>query len=623
MSRKINGHITGLKNTQLDRLEQLFSMRVDKDELISRDVLDIMTAISLETNREIALYIDRKGRIVEISVGSSSTVGLADTGIRRARSRLSGIRCVHTHPNSSPELSDVDISALRQLKLDAMASVGVHPGQEPLFCAALLSAPDQHLTGREAPHKDLLFIGPATLEQMNRIRIMKIIEEADKEYMLPDVSEENSQVEKALLVALQRSGMSEEKITESMEELERLAETAGVMALQKIVQQKARPDAATYLGSGKVEEIKLAAQVQDVTLLIFDDELSPAQQRNLEDITGLKIIDRTTLILDIFAQRARTMEGKLQVELAQLTYMLPRLMGKGTALSRLGGGIGTRGPGETKLEVDRRRIRKRISDLTKQLEAVKKNRLLHRQHRKNTPVPIVSLCGYTNAGKSTLLNRLTDAEVLAEDKLFATLDPTTRRYVLPDNRVVLVSDTVGFINKIPHHLIAAFRATLEEIEEADMLLHVVDASHHAMDAQMSAVMELLTELGVTDKPVITVFNKVDRLPGDFNILSYKTKFPGCVFISARTGMGIDDLVNAISDHIPDGRKKATYALPYSKGELLAGFHQHGEVLSTEYQEDHILVTAQLDHQFMAKAAEFLVLPDDAHEPQKDDRGETN
>ena len=330
----------------------------------------------------------------------------------------------------------------------------------------------------------------------------------------------------------------EQNISETLAELERLVETAGGEAVGTIIQRRQRPDIATYIGKGKLEELKALQQETHATTVVFDDQLSPAQQRNIEKIMEVKVIDRTALILDIFAQRANSYEGKLQVELAQMRYLLPRLGGKGLVMSRLGGGIGTRGPGETKLEVDRRTIRDKIHDIEESLKTVSAQRALQRNRRVQSGLPCVAIVGYTNAGKSTLLNRLTDAGVLVEDKLFATLDPTIRMLILPSGRKVLLADTVGFIRKLPHALIAAFRATLEEVVYADLLIHVIDASSEEWEDQSRSVYEVLKELGASDKKVLTVMNKVDCLngPAKFRRLLWK---PGAIAISAAAGARAD------------------------------------------------------------------------------------
>ena len=354
------------------------------------------------------------------------------------------------------------------------------------------------------------------------------------------------EIETALLVGLE-TGNSSWDLDASLQELAQLAETAGVEVKGVVRQKRDRPDAALFIGQGKVKELALLRQQMDANVIIFDDELTPVQQRNLELSLGVKIIDRTALILDIFAQRAHSREGKLQVELAQMRYRLPRLSGKGTELSRLGGGIGTRGPGETKLEVDRRRVRTRINDIEKELALVLQQRQQQRQRRKDNEVPLIALVGYTNAGKSTLLNALTDAGVLAENKLFATLDPTTRSVTLPDGETILFSDTVGFIQKLPHQLVAAFRATLEEVVEADLLLHVVDASHSQREAQEQAVYEVLKELKVAEKPMLLVFNKADRMEaGEPAVVERLLRRGDAFLVSALQKTGLEELLLAVA-----------------------------------------------------------------------------
>ncbi len=607
MSNKVSGNISGLKNTQLKRLELLYDMKVDKDQFVSPEIVGEMSQLSLETGREIAVYINRKGKLVDVAVGDHATVSLNEVKGRRGSGRLSGVRCIHTHPESTGALSDIDLTAMESLGLDAMAAVGVRRSREPEIYVGLLN-PERSLP---APFEDRFTIfGPYSVAETVGSHLMAAIAAIDRQAAKKSVEPAADIMEKAILVAVYRPG-EEEQGDNSLRELAQLAETAGVGVLHRTYQSRPKPDAATYIGRGKVNELRLEAQVLGANVIIFDDELSPAQQRNLEEITGIKIIDRTALILDIFAQRARTMEGKLQVELAQLNYLLPRLMGKGIALSRLGGGIGTRGPGETKLEVDRRRIRKRISDLNRELHMVKKNRELHRMNRRSIPVPVVSLCGYTNSGKSTLLNRLTNSDVPAEDKLFATLDPTTRKLELAGNKEVLISDTVGFINKIPHHVIAAFRATLEEVVEADVLLHVVDISHPGMERQMETVLGLLAELGVTEKPMITVFNKMDKVKNGELVARLRLKIPDSVFISALTGAGIDDLINLLSVTVPVSRLRETYMVPYASTSVAALLHEKGEVIEEQYLPEYILITADVDEQTAARVRQFKLRP--AHE----------
>ncbi len=405
-------------------------------------------------------------------------------------------------------------------------------------------------------------------------------------------SEREREREKAVLVGVEAPGEDPAQVAYSLEELARLADTAGADVIRQVVQKRSRPDAATWLGRGKSEELAETCRESGAGLVIFDRELSPAQARNLEDITGVRVIDRTQLILDIFARRARTREGKLQVELAQLNYLLPRLTGRGAELYRLGGGIGTRGPGETRLEVDRRRIRKRITDLNAEIREIKKHRDLLRRGRKEIPLPLVALVGYTNAGKSTVLKNLTGAGVLVEDKLFATLDPTTRRVVLPNNETILLTDTVGFIQNLPHHLVAAFRATLEEVVEADLLIHVVDFSHPNMEGQIDAVNQVLESLGAAAKPVIMAYNKIDLLT-DNVILPAEKRTPS-VEMSALSGHGLDDLLVAVGRALSSRRIRTVFFIPYEKGGLLSMLHEKGRVLKEEPGEEGITVEVEIE-----------------------------
>ena len=373
---------------------------------------------------------------------------------------------------------------------------------------------------------------------------------------------ENSvEPEVAVLVGID-TGLYDAEV--SMDELEELARTAGAVVAAKIIQKRDKPDTATYVGSGRLEEIKDFTEANDVDLLIFDGELTPSQQRNIEDETDVRVIDRTTLILDIFAARARSNEGKIQVELAQLKYSLPRLGGKGTQMSRLGGGIGTRGPGESKLESDRRHIRRRIQSLQEELVQIAKRRENLRTRREKDGVETVAIVGYTNAGKSTLMNTLTNAGVLAENKLFATLDPTSRALTLPDGRTVMLIDTVGLVRRLPHQLVDAFRSTLEEAANATVILNICDASDEHCTEHLNVTMNLLAALGCADKPIISVLNKCDLCGGSF-VLPAQGEF---VMISAKTGEGLGNLLAKIQLSLPLTRKKAELLIPYSDGGLV-------------------------------------------------------
>lgn len=409
-------------------------------------------------------------------------------------------------------------------------------------------------------------------------------------------------VERAILVSIQTGNDEEDRI--SLDELAELVHTAGAEIIGTFGQRRQKKDPTHYIGQGKAEELYAEVQELGADLVIVDDELSPIQQRNLEDAVSVRVIDRTQLILDIFAQRAQTREGKLQVELAQLKYLLPRLVGSGAAMSRLGGGIGTRGPGETKLESDRRRIRSRITDLSEELEEVRRHRRVQRQARERLPFPTAALVGYTSAGKSTLLNTLTGAEVFVDRKLFATLDPTTRRVLLPDGSALLITDTVGFIRKLPHQLVAAFRATLEEVLEADFLVHVVDASHPDMDSQITAVHEVLSELGAGEKLSVTVFNKSDMVADQYALRLLVASTPRSVYISAKNHEGIPQLMTLLGKTIEDLMVHLTLRIPYGRSDLVSLCYDYGRVLKAEYTADSIMVEADIARDIAGRLAQY-------------------
>jgi GTP-binding protein HflX len=459
MESKIYGDIQGIRKNTVEQLESLYQYVVFSYQTISLELLNQLTTLTEQLNREIAIYINRHGQITHVAIGTNCTVNLPVINGRRSHNRLSGIRCIHTHPGNDSTLSHLDITSLKDMRFDIMAAIGVTNG-------VAVEASFGFISGFTNDEFDIQTIGSLTIDEFINLDLPYLTAQIERNIEAITKPVDLIQEEKAILVGLDRQGKWD--IRDSILELAQLAQTAGAQVIDSVIQKRDKPDAALYIGKGKVQEITHLRQVQDANLIIFDDELSPAQQRNLEQVIGIKVLDRTALILDIFAQRAHSYEGKLQVELAQLRYNLPRLGGQGLVLSRLGGGIGTRGPGETKLEVDRRRIRSRINDIECDINNIKKQRDIRRERRQNTHLLNIALVGYTNAGKSTLLNKLTNAGVLAEDKLFATLDPTTRRIVLPNGQEALLTDTVGFIQKLPHQLIAAFRGTLEEVVQADL-----------------------------------------------------------------------------------------------------------------------------------------------------------
>lgn len=388
----------------------------------------------------------------------------------------------------------------------------------------------------------------------------------------------------------------------TFEELKLLSKTAGVEIVGEAVQKRNRIDPAYYVGRGKAEELAAAVKTLDANAIICDDELSPVQIRNLENLTGVQIIDRTMLILDIFAQRAKTSEGKIQVELAQLQYMLPRLTGKGIELSQEGGGIGTRGPGETKLETDRRHIRRRIHRLKQELKQIQKSRQVIIKSRR---YPVISLVGYTNSGKSTLMNALTDAQVITGDRLFETLDTTTRGLSLPDGRKVLLSDTVGFIRKLPHHLVEAFKSTLEEVKEADLLIHVADGSSPVLNEEIATVNSVLKELGASRKPTILAINKIDKISSQSGYLRGYDR-EKTVQISALKGLNLDKLLKMICDLLSSTRQFAQLLIPYDDGQVLDEIHQNGLVYEIEYKDFGVEVKGSIEKAILKKYEEYVI-----------------
>jgi GTPase len=410
-------------------------------------------------------------------------------------------------------------------------------------------------------------------------------------------------LEKAVLVGLSR-GRDGAQAEASLEELQRLTETAGAEVIATLTHRRDSPDPATFLGKGKAQEVRDIVRAERADTVIVDEELAPGQLRNLEEIFGCKVLDRTALIIDIFAQHAHSSEGKAQVELAQLNYLLPRLRGWGESMSRLGGGIGTRGPGETKLEVDRRRIKKRISNLREEIEDLQKTRTTKRQERVRSRVSSVALVGYTNAGKSTLLNKLTDAGVLVEDKLFSTLDPTTRKLVLPDGRPCVLTDTVGFVRKLPHTLVEAFKSTLEAIR-ADLVLHLVDGSDTDPEGQYMAVRDVLGEIGAAPVPELIAVNKIDAI-SEVDLARLRRRFPEAAVVSALTGEGSEGLLEKIAERVPHPEIEVDLLVPYDRGDVVAALHAAGAVLSEEYLEEGTKVRARLREEQLGRLERYIL-----------------
>ena len=576
---EVHGDLGSIRRPLLEQLQALYDLSVPASQLSTHELNRRMLDITAALGREVAVYINRQGRISAVSVGDTGTVDLPEF---RARSehRLSGIRCVHTHPSGDTVLSDPDLSSLRHMRFDVMAAIG-RDGKEIVGSMGFLAG---ELQPDGMP--EVQCFGPASESDLHRVNMVRLITIINKKLGRHAMKETRTTEERAILAGIETGGALSAKA--SMEELARLAETAGAIVLGQVTQRKERPDTAFFLGRGKVEEIGMAVQNLEANLLILDDEITPSQQNHLEQGLGIKVIDRTALILDIFAQRARSREGKLQVELAQLKYRLPRLGGQGLVLSRLGGGIGTRGPGETKLEVDRRRIHSRIHDIEEQMESMRQRRKLHRSRRRESRIPMAALVGYTNAGKSTLLNALTGSEVYVEDQLFATLDPTTRHLFLPQKQEILLTDTVGFIQKLPHMLVTAFRATLEDVQEADFLLHVVDCSNAEAERQIASVIEVLKELDAEAKPTLYVFNKADCLEDEKRKEQLLRDRDG-IFISARDGRNLDGLKKRLEEFFLDTQVCMTLLVPFHEGRVVTALHHLHAIRSTEYTEQGTLL----------------------------------
>ncbi|MCI8335704.1 MAG: GTPase HflX [Peptococcaceae bacterium] len=594
-SKTIFGNKNGISRYVLQQLAALYDDRAADTSMASYETVAVMAAVTAKIKREVAVYLNRQGQVVFVAVGDCRNVSLPDLGRRRGEHRLSGIRCIHTHPSDNGALSQMDLSALEQLQLDAMVAIGVDSDggvtNIGLAWGGALTDNSSFLYNSWADFAVVDFRGYLTEIEESLSAVTGYQTEAGQE--------------RALLVAVQTETEDEVSYAYSVAELAELAKTAGVEVIGMVRQRCRHAVAATYVGRGKLEEIKQILQNNPAEVVIFNDDLSPVQQRNLEAAIGCKIIDRSSLILDIFAQRAQSNEGKIQVELAQLKYALPRLQGQGLALSRLGGGIGTRGPGETKLETDKRAIKRKIRDLEARLQEIVKTRNLHRQRRNKQNIPLVALVGYTNVGKSSLLNVLTDAAVMVENQLFATLDTTTRLLPLPSGKECLLTDTVGFIRKLPHHLIAAFRATLEESLDADLLLHVVDGASEGVEGQAEVVLGLLKELGVADKKILTVVNKIDLLPEEQGLARLLTIFPESMAISVLEKQGLEALLAKIEAMLSLQTVAFSVCVPFQAGALLDEIHRYGTVNSLEYTAEGTKISGTMEKAYWQKISSQL------------------
>ncbi|MBI5561075.1 MAG: GTPase HflX [Deltaproteobacteria bacterium] len=535
---QLYGNITGLKRDQIKRLERIYRRRVPPQRLITPELGRYLTGLSREIKRQIGIIVDRRGLIVLTIVGDEKEIVIPPLGnYPLGRKALRGVRCIHTHLKNEP-LSEDDLTDLALLRFDCMAAIGV--GEDGL-------PGDVYIGGLRPlnPEGKAYQVFPRTSFHKLDLNMEEFLSTLEDEIGRAVVRDVNDRRERAILVSVSTKPAYEQ--LESLGELGSLAQTGGVVTLDSFHQRPKELNPRYLMGKGKIKELIIKAQQKCATLLIFDQELTPTQIREIGEITELKVIDRTQLILDIFARRAHSRDGKVQVELAQLKYLLTKLTGKGTALSRLAGGIGGRGPGETKLEVDRRRVQDRIQQLEKELKALSRGRFERRRKRRDSAVPIISIVGYTNAGKSTLLNALTKSSTLVEDKLFATLDTATRRLRFPRERDAVITDTVGFIRNLPEDLKKAFRSTFEEMEDADLILHLVDISNPQFEMHMGTVERLLEEMGLDRIPRVLVFNKTDL--ADPMVAGNLSSRYNAVSISATNPQSLDKLLNAVQEKL--------------------------------------------------------------------------
>ncbi|MEC4819218.1 MAG: GTPase HflX [Scytonema sp. PMC 1069.18] len=579
----IFGNLQGLKSSQLKQLQRLYHQRIPGDHITTPEFSQRLAAISTEINQPVCAYLNRRGQVIRVGVGTPRQTQIPLLELPRyGAERLSGIRCIVTHLKSEPP-NEVALTSMALQRLDVLVMLNITGSgfqrrgggatgyvkeaylahltpqdyRAAIASPAIRTASPYLPPGGEenegdteqrsnVPSATWSVSPPMSLDMLTKQDFIDLVEGLEEEFRREFVAQEvDIDHERVLIVGVMTDEFTPQQFQDTLEELGRLVDTAGGEVVQMMRQKRSRIHPQTVVGEGKVQEIALSAQTLGANLVVFDRDLSPAQIRNLESQIGVRVVDRTEVILDIFAQRAQSRAGKLQVELAQLEYMMPRLTGRGQAMSRQGGGIGTRGPGETKLETERRTIQRRIARLQQEVNQLQAHRERLRQRRQHQEVPSVAIVGYTNAGKSTLLNALTNAEVYIADQLFATLDPTTRRLVVPDAhngepQEILVTDTVGFIHELPASLMDAFRATLEEVTEADALLHLVDLSHPAWLSHIRSVREILAQMPVTPGPALVVFNKIDQASSDTLALA-REEFPLAVFISASNRLGLETL----------------------------------------------------------------------------------
>lgn len=599
----IHGNITGIRNSILNELEQLYNIIIPSYLVINQEIIDPLCMLTEYLGREISIGVDRKGKIISVTVGDSNTAPIPHEN--EHPNKLCGLRIIHTHPSGNSTLSLADITALMNLKLDCMVAIGVKDGESTGISLGFCDLKKNRLSYQVT--------APMRIKNAENFSYEDHIKIVQKKLLSLPTGEIYVEKEKAILVSCDSSEM--------LDELEELTLACEVIVVGKVLQKRNMPDVAFYVGKGKAQELALQRQITQADVLIFDDELSGTQIRNLMNITGCKVIDRTTLILEIFANRARTREAKLQIELAQLNYRTTRPIPPGSE-ERAGGGIGSKGPGEKKLEIDRRNIMNRIEALQQELQKLKKVRKTQRERRITGNTPNVALVGYTNVGKSTIRNHLAKINasnkhspkegVLAKNMLFATLETTTRAIILPDQRTITLTDTIGFIRKLSHNLVEAFQSTLEEVKEADLLLHVIDASSESVIKELQAVEKVLLEIEAHEIPSILIFNKMDGMDKEnfkiiestllnISIIDYKST----IWISAKKDLNLDNLLDLVSSSLPNTLKKEIYLVPYTKQNMVAFLHRNAVVLAEEYLEEGTLITAKVNEETRNKMEVFL------------------
>ncbi|MDP0488353.1 MAG: GTPase HflX [Fusobacterium sp. JB020] len=595
----IKGNTHGIKSHILKELDELLNEKIEKQFFIKKELIFRISEISSKINKEISITINRNGKIIDINIGDNSSASIPNISFKEKK--LSGYRIIHTHPNGNSKLSDVDISALIELKLDSMIAIGIDPdgkitGINFAFCK---------IKNNNFYHEEFTVKNIEAVEEFN---YLAKIQEIEKELKNKENTEDDQ--EYAILVGRESK--------DSLLELKELGKACDIETVDIMLQKGTNIDKKFYIGKGKVAELSQLKQIRSANLIIFDEELSGIQIRNLEEATNCKVIDRTFLILEIFARRAKSKEAKIQIKLAKLKYESARLIGLGTTLSRIGGGIGNRGLGETKLELDRRNIKDKISSLKKELTKIKNIRTVQREKRENSGIGKISLVGYTNVGKSTLRNLIVKEycdentakteSVLAKNMLFATLDTTIRVIKLNSNKEVAFIDTVGFIRKLPHDLIEAFKSTLEEVIYSDVLIHVVDVSSENLHQEIEVVEKVLKELQSDDKPTILALNKTDLVTEDkLKEIKEKLNKYNLIEISAKNNINIDTLLDTASDLLPNTNKEIEYLIQYSDTSTSSYLHNNSAVLEEEFLANGIRIKALVDEKTFNKYKKFMIL----------------